>query len=556
MKIGEYLLKRLKDYGVTDIFGVPGDYNLGIMDVVSEYEGINWIGNCNELIAAYAADGYAREKGMGALITTLGVGELSAINGVAGSYAEDVPVIQITGISSVENIIERAPRHHTLGDGDYGHFRRAYEEFTVYDTVLSRTNAKNEIDKALSMAMLYKKPVYIAIPEDIVTTDIEETQDLYVNEKFNSSERNLEKFIEDFKVILKLTKEHLFVFGHFIERYRLQGLAENLIEKAEIPFTTITFGKSVITDDNKFSAGLYSDDNTICKISDLNILVGTKPNEWFKPIAENIVRINPFYCEINNVIYSEIFIEDAIKAISEINLDYSSSYSNYKHHCSQSENIIENKPITCDLINHVLQKHLKKNMNVVVEQGTAFFSSSDLFIGQGVKLISQPLWASIGYTLGSVMGLGIADRTRRNILLIGDGSFQLTAQAISTILREKLNPIIIFNDNGGYTIERYIAGAHKKYNDVQKWNYSKLIESFDVEDDLKPVFIKAETTSELDSALMKAEKESNKLVFIEIVTDEFEAPKGLVEFSKINAPKDRYLEGVNNQDLPDGILSK
>lgn len=106
MKIGEYLLKRLKDYGITEVFGVPGDYNLGLLNVASAEEGIRWIGNCNELNPSYSVDGYARAKGMGAIITTMGVGELSALNGVAGSYAEDVPIIKITGMASIFNMIK------------------------------------------------------------------------------------------------------------------------------------------------------------------------------------------------------------------------------------------------------------------------------------------------------------------------------------------------------------------------------------------------------------------------------------------------------------------
>ncbi len=97
--IGHYLLDRLAELGVHHMFGVPGDYNLSFLDEVIDHKEIEWIGNCNELNAAYAADGYARVNGMAALITTFGVGELSAVNGIAGSYAERVPVVKITGNS-------------------------------------------------------------------------------------------------------------------------------------------------------------------------------------------------------------------------------------------------------------------------------------------------------------------------------------------------------------------------------------------------------------------------------------------------------------------------
>ncbi|WP_418274005.1 thiamine pyrophosphate-binding protein, partial [Klebsiella pneumoniae] len=91
--IGDYLLDRLVDCGIDRLFGVPGDYNLQFLDRVIAHSALGWVGCANELNAAYAADGYARIKGAGALLTTYGVGELSALNGVAGSYAEHIPVL-------------------------------------------------------------------------------------------------------------------------------------------------------------------------------------------------------------------------------------------------------------------------------------------------------------------------------------------------------------------------------------------------------------------------------------------------------------------------------
>ncbi|NGH43007.1 indolepyruvate decarboxylase, partial [Escherichia coli] len=98
--IGDYLLDRLVDCGIDRLFGVPGDYNLQFLDRVIAHSALGWVGCANELNAAYAADGYARIKGAGALLTTYGVGELSALNGIAGSYAEHIPVLHIVGAPS------------------------------------------------------------------------------------------------------------------------------------------------------------------------------------------------------------------------------------------------------------------------------------------------------------------------------------------------------------------------------------------------------------------------------------------------------------------------
>ena len=101
MTIGHFLFRRLREIGVSHIFGVPGDFNLQLLEQLSEIDGIDFVGTCNELNASYAADGYARANGIGAMLTTYGVGDLSAICGLAGACAEHVPGVLIS------------PRHFT-----------------------------------------------------------------------------------------------------------------------------------------------------------------------------------------------------------------------------------------------------------------------------------------------------------------------------------------------------------------------------------------------------------------------------------------------------------
>jgi len=153
MTVTDYLLHRLSSLGVRHLFGVPGDYNLALLDTVLAYPDVEWVGTANELGAAYAADGYARTVGFGALLTTFGVGELSAINGVAGSYAECVPLVHIA--VSATQAMEHAGAivHHTAGDGDFDRFARAHAQVTCAHAVLRPDNAAEEIDRVLSTAL-------------------------------------------------------------------------------------------------------------------------------------------------------------------------------------------------------------------------------------------------------------------------------------------------------------------------------------------------------------------------------------------------------------------
>lgn len=165
--VSDYLLARLNEMGIDHLFGVPGDYNLQFLDHVIDHPQLAWVGCANELNAAYAADGYARCRGAGALLTTFGVGELSALNGVAGSYAEYLPVVHIVGAPSQAAQDNGELLHHTLGDGSFSHFLRMHQEIAVATSVLTAGNAAAEIDRVLLSALTHRRPVYLLLATNV-----------------------------------------------------------------------------------------------------------------------------------------------------------------------------------------------------------------------------------------------------------------------------------------------------------------------------------------------------------------------------------------------------
>src|SRR5262245_36583889 len=173
MKIGDFLLRRLEEVGVRHLFGVPGDYNLELLQQLQDTGKLKWIGACGELNASYAADGYARLNGLGALLVTNGVGAMSAINGVAGSYSEHVPVICISGSIPLRSIDRGLGMHHTMADGTFDQFLGAYAHATVAQARLTPRNAATEIDRLILTAWREKLPVYMELPSDIAYLDIE-----------------------------------------------------------------------------------------------------------------------------------------------------------------------------------------------------------------------------------------------------------------------------------------------------------------------------------------------------------------------------------------------
>src|SRR6201987_2948381 len=162
----DHVLSRLKDIGITKVFGVAGDFAFPIEDAIVGFHGIDWVGCCNELNASYAADGYARIHGIAALNTTSGVGELSAINGMAGAYAEHVPVFHLVGMPNLPTQAARRVGHHTLGNGEFDFFRKMAEPVVCASAVLTPHNVASETERLIAEALYHRRPVYMAFPSD------------------------------------------------------------------------------------------------------------------------------------------------------------------------------------------------------------------------------------------------------------------------------------------------------------------------------------------------------------------------------------------------------
>ena len=193
IKVTDYLIKQLNSLGIEEIFGLPGDYNFDIVEAIERNKNVNWIGSTNELNAGYAADGYARIKGYSAMVSTYGVGELSAINAIAGAMAENIPIIKIVGIPSTKHIENKTLLHHNLTNADYRAFERAYSNVVETTAFLNKENAKKEIDRLINTMVKTKKPVYLAIPMDICSIEIEDDFKL----KEISSDKNNLKIAAD-----------------------------------------------------------------------------------------------------------------------------------------------------------------------------------------------------------------------------------------------------------------------------------------------------------------------------------------------------------------------
>ncbi|MCP3966969.1 MAG: alpha-keto acid decarboxylase family protein [Lentisphaerae bacterium] len=546
LPLAEYLLLRLRELNIDHIFGVPGDYNLSFLDKIVEYPDIEWVGNCNELNAAYAADGYARVRGAAALVTTFGVGELSAINGLAGAFSEHIPLVSIVGMPSSSTQHAHVIVHHTLGNTDFRVFAEMAGKITCGQAILNKSNAVNAINELLIRAVRYKRPVYLGIPSDMFMTELETEITPLKLETPKSDPNALDEAANAAAELIMQSRRPVMLIDLDSERFNMKYLIKEFLEATNFPAVTRPMGKGVLDESYTnflgFDCGDFSAPELRARLesSDCVVSVGTKQSDFNTgnftstlnlntviDIQSNHVRVR--HAVFDNVFYSDflMYLKDKInKKIDTEKLPHPDIIK-YK---------AENRQLSQERFWQRAADFIKSDSILVCETGTSLFGIFQQKLPENIKFIGQALWASIGYSVGAALGAAVAAPKKDVVLFVGDGSLQLTAQAISTMLRLKLNPIIFVINNDGYTVERLIHGAHQPFNDIMNWQYTKLPETFNGES----WTVRVSTETELEKALSEIHEHRDKLRMVEVVMDKFDAPELLEKIGGACADLNRY----------------
>jgi len=536
IKVSDYIIQELAKLGIKNIFGVPGDYNFNLIDSVERNSAVKWIGSTNELNAGYAADGYSRLNGYGAVITTYGVGELSAINAIAGSFAESIPVVMLVGIPSSKQIEEKSIIHHNFAPPDYCNFADMYSKVTAKAVYLTKTsNIKEEIDECLDILIKNKKPVYIAIPKDLCCWEIDNNP---TEHNISSDETSLVEAASRITDLIKNASNPVIITDSLIKRFKSEFETERFINKSNIPFCSFLMGKGIIDESHKNYLGsflgktLSSNLLEILNTSDCVISIGTIYCDFntfnaplnFKP--DDMINIQGNFVTVQNKKYENVFMKDLLKHLSlKINKQKIKKIHPINGFKQTSINKIEN--LDSNYLYPRIQEFLKPNDIFICDTGIALFGAAPMKFPDKLRFENQFFWASIGWGTPASFGAGTAKIFRRTILLTGEGAHQLTFQEISNIISHGLRPIIIVINNSGYTIERMLSKNPKDaYNNINTWDYTKLPFIFG-----KNVFTaQARTNKEFDDILKLAEiEQKNKMCYLEVFTDKFDIP----EFAKI-----------------------
>ncbi|WDF57166.1 alpha-keto acid decarboxylase family protein [Mucilaginibacter sp. KACC 22063] len=517
--VAGYLLLRLKELGLTHLFGIAGNYSAPFLNTIDEDQSqdkIKIIGDTNEINAGHCADAYARLKGFAAVAVTYGVGAFTLLNATAGSYVEHCPVLVINGsptnADQMKSIGEGLLASHMTGDM-YSNIN-VYRHVTVAaELVMSSIDAPYKIDAVLTACLIYGRPVYLEVFEDVWRMPCEAPKHSLVIKGYKSCVQNA---VEAAKKTVELIKEFgapIFWAGEEIQRKGLQDDFLKLVKETKIEFTTSIMGKSIVSESNPYFRGVFNGNASPKDVQERFKKAGVKIGlgAWttgknlggFNIWGEHTVLANHSSVRIGAQFEPNVALGDFMIELNRQlkGIEYEPHHM-YEKKVTNTTFVVEPSkaerelPLTFDSFFGRMNKYITEDHLVVSDAGFALLGAQGLHIKEPNGFVAQASWLSIGYSVPAAVGVKCAVPEKQVVVFVGDGAFQETCQAISNQARLGHNTIVFVLDNTIYGIEQMLTNPNpfrgsKKihyevenmnevypYNKMHQWKYAKLADVF------------------------------------------------------------------------------
>ena len=543
--VGSYLGQRLVEAGLKDFFTVPGDFTLVLLDQLIATPGLRMISCCNELNAGYAADGYARTAGFSAAVVTYTVGGLSLINAVAGAYGDDLSLLAISGGPNSNDQQDHHRIHHTIGELDLYQAERCFAPVvTAVFNIRHLEDAARMIDEAIVTCLTKKKPVYLEIACNLTGLKIPApTSMLFPIPAAKSDPGALAAAVEAAAQRINAAVKPALVVGVKVRPAQASDASLALANAMDCAVATTPDAKGIFSEDHPHFIGTYWSEvsspncSEIIESSDCQVLIGVQQTDYtttgwtalYK--MDSAINIGIDQVSMPEGVFSQVYMTEFLAALAA---------KVSKKDASMLELQRYQEPIapvaiaaTTDVLNlreltRQIQGMINSETSLLVDTGDSWFNGQKMHLPKGASYHVQMQYGSIGWSAGATLGVALASKAdTRVITLIGDGSFQMTAQELSTMIRYQVNPIIFLMNNGGYTIEVELHDG--PYNQIKNWDYAGLINVFNANDG-KGLGIKVRTAGDLTAAISQAIKHQGGPVLIECPLLRDDCSKELAEW--------------------------
>ncbi|OQE35125.1 hypothetical protein PENCOP_c014G03227 [Penicillium coprophilum] len=542
--VGSYLATRLAQIGIKRHFVVPGDYNLVLLDKLQEHPDLNEINCTNELNCSMAAEGYARAQGVAACVVTYSVGAFSAFNGIGSAYGENLPVILISGCPNTNDAGDFNLLHHTIGTHDFDYQLEMAKKITTAAVSIRRaSDAPHMIDSTIRQALLTQKPVYIELATNLATQPcVLPGPESVILESVESDPIVLKDAVHQAARLLSQKSKISILVGPKVRSAQAELAVIQLAEALGCAVTVMPSAKSFFPETHPQYAGVYwglastLGAEAIVDWSDLVICVGTVFTDystvgWTAQPAPGVrLTADVDQVQFSGTDCSRVYLAEFLSALSLQAKRNPATMVEYKR-LSPPEPAVTASPAKEQLSRKEMARQISSlitaKTTLFADTGDSWFNGIQMRLPEGARFEVEMQWGHIGWSVPASFGYAAARPDRQVITMVGDGSFQMTAQEVSQLTRLRIPMIIFLINNIGYTIEVEIHDGI--YNNIKNWDYAAFVESFNAKDGQGRGF-RATTAGELHSAIESAKKNRNGPSLIECVIDRDDCTKELISW--------------------------
>jgi TPP-dependent 2-oxoacid decarboxylase len=495
-KIADYICQRIEKAGVSHTFGIPGDFILPFYAAQTR-SSIKTVVMTHEPSVGYAADAYARLRGLGVALVTYGAGGLNMVNPVGLAYAEQSPLLVISGAPETRFRNDKPLLHHCVKDFKTQHdvFVQVTESATIIDNA---TSAQSELDRVFDTTMGKSRPGYVELCRDMVNTEID-TADRPAPQQTAAEEARrlifestLAEAVQEISDKLKKSKQPVLLVGVEVRRFGLKDMIVELATALNLPVVTSILGKSAFPESHPNFIGNYFGQfaNPAVKEyvegADCILALGAVMTEMetggytAKFDHGNLIAVTESEVHVGHHQYHGLNLRSVISEILQGCAGKNSTAARFTIPSIAAE-LIEADPAAKHLtvasmigsLNDLLTGPRGADFSIVTDTGDCMYAGmslkTDVFLAPGY-------YVSMGFGVPAAIGAQLAMPQRRPIVLVGDGAFQMTGLEISTAVKEKLNPVIIVFNNASYAMLRFID-QQRDYFDLPRWDYVGLAKS-------------------------------------------------------------------------------
>ncbi len=521
MNLTEYLFVRLRELGVGHTFGIPGDFVLPVY-AVQESFGLPTVVCCHEPGVGFAADAYARLRGLGVALVTYGPGAINMLNPVACAYAEQSPLLVVSGgpEMSFRQEDHEVHLHHVIKT--YESQLQIYREVTVDAAILDNpTTAPEIIDRVLRNVVRLKRPGYLEIPRDRVRAQVEPPADPLAREAAAEATRAqgeaLDELVGEVGAMLAAARQPTMYVGVGTRRHNLTDKVIRLAERLCLPVATDVLGKAAFPESHPQFAGVYmgalgapkvremlDESDCVLGIGVVRTDLGTGFwTERIKPGARILIDRDTVRVRYHR--YEGLSISQVVDALLDRlpagnrpaprfddsrRMPWNTAPAAAPEPARQALRIV-------DVI--ALLKELDPSQySFTADVGDSWFVGlelrTDVFLAAGY-------YASMGFAVPGALGAGIAEPARRPLAIVGDGAFQMTGAELSTMVDHDLRPIVLLLNNSGYGMLEAIDRPRSYYL-RRNWDFPAMARALGAKAE------RATTPSELRAALDRAQADS------------------------------------------------